>query len=159
VSAPTAFPSSVDFHQGFESCVDLQRTFRIPLDITATEGFGIWRPNIRAYIKRLSHAVAERSFNSSRLSVATIFSRPNRPRVLDVGDLTDIVSAMDPTKIRMRYLLWFLLAAVITAALLRHFLHVGGGFSRKQILEGALAAAVAGAIIAAAYSRLARRRR
>lgn len=46
---------------------------------------------------------------------------------------------MDPTKIRMSYLLIILFAALITAAVLRHVLHVNAGFSRKEILEGALA--------------------
>lgn len=46
---------------------------------------------------------------------------------------------MDPTKIRMRYLLVILLAAIITAAVLRHVLHVNAGFTRLEILGGALA--------------------
>jgi hypothetical protein len=46
---------------------------------------------------------------------------------------------MDPTKIRMSYLLVILFAAIIAAAVLRHVLHVNAGFSRKEILEGALA--------------------
>jgi hypothetical protein len=49
---------------------------------------------------------------------------------------------MDPTKIKMRYLLGVFCAAVLIAGLLRHFLHVEAGFSRKQILVGALIAAV-----------------
>jgi uncharacterized membrane protein YciS (DUF1049 family) len=46
---------------------------------------------------------------------------------------------MDPTKIRMRYLLAILFAAIIIAAVLRHVLHVSAGFTRLEILEGALA--------------------
>jgi len=46
---------------------------------------------------------------------------------------------MDPTKIRLRYLLVILLAAIITAAVLRHVLHVNAGFTRLEILGGALA--------------------
>jgi hypothetical protein len=46
---------------------------------------------------------------------------------------------MDPTKIRMRYLLVVLIAAIIAAAVLRHVLHVNAGFTRMEILEGALA--------------------
>jgi hypothetical protein len=45
---------------------------------------------------------------------------------------------MDPTKIRMRNLLGILLAAILTAAVLRHVLHTNVGFSRLEILEGAL---------------------
>ncbi len=48
---------------------------------------------------------------------------------------------MDPTKIKLRYLLGTILAAVLTAAVLRHFLHVAVGLSRKEILAGALIAA------------------
>jgi hypothetical protein len=65
---------------------------------------------------------------------------------------------MDPTQIRARYLFLILLAAVLTAALLRHFLHVEGGFTRKQILVGALVAVAIGAIVAAVFSRWRRRR-
>jgi hypothetical protein len=46
---------------------------------------------------------------------------------------------MDPTKIRIRYLLSIFLAAIITAGVLRHVLHTNVGFSRWEILEGALA--------------------
>jgi hypothetical protein len=63
---------------------------------------------------------------------------------------------MDPTKIRMSYLLIILFAAIITAAALRHVLHVNVGFSRKEILEGALAC-VALAVCFAIVFRLRRR--
>ena len=45
---------------------------------------------------------------------------------------------MDPTKIRTRYLVVILLSALVTAAVLRHVLHTNVGFSRWEILEGAL---------------------
>jgi hypothetical protein len=45
---------------------------------------------------------------------------------------------MDPTKLRMRYLLGILLAAVVTAAALRHILHTEVGFSREEIRTGVL---------------------
>jgi len=64
---------------------------------------------------------------------------------------------MDPTKIRFRYLLGILLAAVLTAAVLRHVLHVHAGFTRKEILGGALAAAATGFFLAVIFFR--RRRR
>jgi hypothetical protein len=54
---------------------------------------------------------------------------------------------MDPTKIKARYLLGILLAAVVTAAVLRHVLHVDAGFSRKEILVGALIAATIGTLL------------
>ena len=41
---------------------------------------------------------------------------------------------------RLRYIFAFLIAAVITAALLRHAVHVYGGFSREEIRAGALLA-------------------
>jgi hypothetical protein len=60
---------------------------------------------------------------------------------------------MDPTKIRMSYLLGILVAAVIVAAVLRHVMHVDAGFSRKEILAGALAAAFAAVFAAIALLR------
>jgi hypothetical protein len=66
---------------------------------------------------------------------------------------------MDPTQIRMRYLILILLTAVLTAALLRHTLHVEGGLTRKQILAAALVALAVGTIAAVAFSRWKRRRR
>jgi hypothetical protein len=51
---------------------------------------------------------------------------------------------MDPTQIRMRYLILILLAAFLTAALLRHTLHVEGGLTRKQIWAAALVALAIG---------------
>jgi hypothetical protein len=50
---------------------------------------------------------------------------------------------MDPTKIRMRYLLGILIAAVLTAGVLRHTLHVHAGFTRVEIAILALAALAA----------------
>jgi hypothetical protein len=48
---------------------------------------------------------------------------------------------MDPLSFRLRHLLAILFAALVTAAALRHFAHVGVGFSREEIRFGALAAA------------------
>jgi predicted DNA-binding protein with PD1-like motif len=48
---------------------------------------------------------------------------------------------MDPTKIRLWHLLGIIFTAALAAALLRHFLHVAVGLSRKEILAGALIAA------------------
>jgi len=63
---------------------------------------------------------------------------------------------MDPTKYRMRYLLAILVMAVVAAGLLRHFLHVGAGFTRREIFIGALLAAI-GIFLTAVLFRLARR--
>ena len=48
---------------------------------------------------------------------------------------------MDPTKLRMRYLLGIILAAVVTAAVLRHVLHTQVGIAREDIRTGVLIAA------------------
>ena len=64
---------------------------------------------------------------------------------------------MDPTKIRFRYLFGILLAAVLVAGALRHVLHVHAGFTRGEILGGALAVAAIGVFLAVAFFR--RRRR
>lgn len=60
---------------------------------------------------------------------------------------------MDPTKLRMRYLLGILVAAVVTAAALRHFLHVEVGFSRQEIRTGVLIAAAIGILLATVFFR------
>ncbi len=56
---------------------------------------------------------------------------------------------MESLNLRFRYVLAFLVGAVITAAVLRHAVHVYGGISREDIRAGALMAipAVALAII------------
>ena len=64
---------------------------------------------------------------------------------------------MDPTKYRFRYLVGILLTAVLVAAALRHVLHVGAGFTRGQILGGALSALAIGLLIILIFVR--RRRR
>jgi uncharacterized membrane protein YdcZ (DUF606 family) len=48
---------------------------------------------------------------------------------------------MQLTRLRKRYLLAIFVAAVVTAAVLRHFAHVNGGFSREEIRIDALIAA------------------
>jgi hypothetical protein len=65
---------------------------------------------------------------------------------------------MDPTKIRMRYLLGIFLAAVVTAAALRHFLHVQVGFTREEIRTGGLITAAICIFLATAFFRWRRRR-
>jgi formate-dependent nitrite reductase membrane component NrfD len=64
-----------------------------------------------------------------------------------------LICAMDPTKIRMRYLLGIFVMAVATAAVLRRFLHVEAGFTRKEILVGALITAAIGIILAVVFFR------
>ena len=50
---------------------------------------------------------------------------------------------MEALNSRVRYALAFLIAALITAALLRHVVHVYGGISREGIRAGALFAITA----------------
>jgi hypothetical protein len=51
-----------------------------------------------------------------------------------------VASRMDSLNLRFRYVLAFLIGAVITAAALRHSVHTYGGFSREDIRAGALMA-------------------
>jgi fluoride ion exporter CrcB/FEX len=64
---------------------------------------------------------------------------------------------MDPTKLRMRYLLGIFLAAVVTAAALRHFLHVQVGLTREDIRSGVLITAAIGIFLMIAFFRWSRR--
>jgi hypothetical protein len=65
---------------------------------------------------------------------------------------------MDPTKLRMRYLLGIFLAAVATAAALRHVLHVQVGLAREDIRTGVLLTAGIGIFFLIAVFRWSRRR-
>ena len=47
---------------------------------------------------------------------------------------------LDELTLRVKYVLVFLIGAVITAVALRHVMHVYGGFSREQIRIGTLLA-------------------
>ncbi len=64
---------------------------------------------------------------------------------------------MDPTKLRMRYLLGIFLAAVVTAAVLRHVLHTQVGIAREDIRTGVLIAAAVGIFLLIAFFRWSRR--
>jgi len=64
---------------------------------------------------------------------------------------------MDPTKLRMRYLLGIFLAAVVTAAMLRHVLHTQVGIAREDIRTGVLIAAAVGISLLIAFFRWSRR--
>jgi hypothetical protein len=64
---------------------------------------------------------------------------------------------MDPTKLRMRYLLGIFLAAVVTAAALRHFLHVQVGIAPEDIRTGVLISAAIGIFLLVAFFRSSRR--
>jgi hypothetical protein len=53
----------------------------------------------------------------------------------------------------MRYLVGILVAAVVTAAALRHFLHVEAGFSREKIRSGILTTAAIVIFLAVVFFR------
>ena len=65
---------------------------------------------------------------------------------------------MDPTRVRLRYLIGIFLAAVVTAALLRHTVHVYAGFSREEIRTLALVAAGTGILLAVLFFRRRKRK-
>jgi hypothetical protein len=64
---------------------------------------------------------------------------------------------MDPTSVRLRYLVGIFVAAVVTAALLRHAVHVYAGFSREEIRTLALIAAGAGVLLVVIFFRTRKR--
>jgi hypothetical protein len=59
---------------------------------------------------------------------------------IDRGIRQRKASMLDQLNLRFKYVLAFLIGAVITAAALRHGSHVYGGFSREEIRTGALIA-------------------
>jgi hypothetical protein len=69
---------------------------------------------------------------------------------------TGAVYEMDPLSFRFRYFLAILFAAVVTAAALRHIIHVYVGFSREEIRTAAL---IATPLVAIAIIFFRRRRR
>jgi hypothetical protein len=62
-------------------------------------------------------------------------------------DLWRRSSMMEALNSRFKYVVAFLIAAVIIAALLRHAIHVYGGLSREEIRAGALIAIPAVALL------------
>lgn len=68
-----------------------------------------------------------------------------------------LILIMDPTKLRMRYLLGIFLAAVLTAAVLRHVLHTDVGLAREDIRTGVLITAAIGIFLLIAVFRRSRR--
>jgi len=68
------------------------------------------------------------------------------------------VSLLDPRSFRLRNFLAIALAAVFTAAALRHVLHVYGGISREEIRADALLAILIVAVATILFRRVSRRR-
>jgi hypothetical protein len=64
---------------------------------------------------------------------------------------------LDPRSFRLRSFLLVALATILLAALLRHVLHVYGGFTREDIRADALIVAVVIAVIAIFMRRAYRR--
>jgi len=65
---------------------------------------------------------------------------------------------VDPRSFRLRNFLAIALAAVFTAAVLRHVLHVYGGISREEIRADALLALLIVAVATILFRRASRRR-
>lgn len=65
---------------------------------------------------------------------------------------------MDPRSFRLRNFLAIALAAVFTAAVLRHVLHVYGGISREDIRANALLAILIVAVATILFRRMSSRR-
>ena len=68
-----------------------------------------------------------------------------------------LLCVMDPIKLRMRYLLGIILAAVVTAAVLRHVLHTQVGIAREDIRTGVLIATAVAIFLLIAFFRRSRR--
>ncbi len=60
---------------------------------------------------------------------------------------------MDKLNEQFKYIVAFLIGAVIIAAVLRHTVHVYGGFSREEIRAGALIAIPAVLLLAISFFR------
>ncbi len=60
---------------------------------------------------------------------------------------------MDGLNQQFKYIVAFLIGAVIIAAVLRHTVHVYGGFSREEIRAGALIAIPAVLLLAISFFR------
>jgi branched-subunit amino acid transport protein len=66
--------------------------------------------------------------------------------------------SLDPRSFRLRNFLAIALAAVFTAAVLRHVLHVYGGISREEIRADALLAILIAAVATILFRRMSGRR-
>jgi hypothetical protein len=64
---------------------------------------------------------------------------------------------MDPLTFRFRYFVAIVFAAVVTAAVLRHVVHIYGGLSREDIRFDALVGVVLVSLVAIIYRRMRRR--
>ena len=74
------------------------------------------------------------------------------------GAYSGRIYLLDPRSFRLRNFLAIALAAVFTAAVLRHVLHVYGGISREDIRANALLAILIVAVATILFRRMSRRR-
>ena len=65
---------------------------------------------------------------------------------------------LDPRSFRLRNLLAIALAAVLTAAVLRHVLHVYGGITREEIRANAIVAMLIVSVATILFRQVSRRR-
>jgi hypothetical protein len=77
---------------------------------------------------------------------------------ITAGGFWQGVARMDSLDRRFRFVLAFLIGAVITAAALRHGVHVYGGFSREEIRVAALIAIPAVALTIIFFQRMRHRK-
>jgi hypothetical protein len=74
-------------------------------------------------------------------SWSTVQTRPdNQEKSVGIsrGNWQRAVNMLDQLNLRIKYVLAFMIVAVIAAAALRHGVHVYGGFARDEIRTGAL---------------------
>jgi hypothetical protein len=90
-------------------------------------------------------AIASAAECSSKKS--KFLGEANQPSGTTRGVWQGIVSRMDSLNLRVRYVLAFMIAAVITAAALRHGVHVYAGIAPEEIRKGALVAIPAVALV------------
>lgn len=99
------------------------------------------------WFRRKGGKLAARAAETSNSALIAVLPRRRKScqklqssakKLLELVSVAELNTLMDPTQIRTRYLVFILLSALITAGVLRHVLHTNIGFSRWEILEGAL---------------------
>jgi hypothetical protein len=96
----------------------------------------------------------DRSGNFAKSDIGRAFRGNASAEVLSREDSR----VVDPRSFRLRNFLAIAFAAVLTAAVLRHVLHVYGGISREDIRADALLATLIVAVATVFFQRVSRRR-